>query len=202
VHESSLDQPIVVVSGLPRSGTSMMMAMLDAGGQPILTDNLRTADASNPRGYFEYERVKALKDGDTEWLSSARGKAVKIVSPLLKHLPPDGRYDVLFMLRDVREVLASQRQMLLRAGNPAPPDNDEMLAAAFERHLADVRSWLEASESLDVLFVSHSDVIADPEPRAVEINQFLGGRLDVAAMTKVVDASLYRQRTSTSTQRL
>ena len=109
---------ITVVSGLPRSGTSMMMRMLEAGGMPVMTDNIRTADDDNPRGYYEVERVKKLKDGDVAWVKEARGKAVKVISYLLEFLPSDQQYFVLFMRRNMQEVLASQQQMLIRRDKP------------------------------------------------------------------------------------
>src|SRR5262249_30630691 len=102
---------IIIVSGLPRSGTSLMMQMLDGGGVPVLTDNIRAADTDNPRGYYEFEPVKATKR-DATWLPAARGKAVKMVSQLLYHLPPGETYRVLFLERDLEEVLASQEKML------------------------------------------------------------------------------------------
>jgi hypothetical protein len=111
-----LAERIVVVSGLPRSGTSMMMKMLEAGGIPVLTDYEREADEDNPKGYFEFERVKNLKDGDDAWLPQAKGKVVKVIAALLTDLPSSYEYEVIFMRRAMPEILASQRQMLIRRG--------------------------------------------------------------------------------------
>ena len=133
---------ITVVSGLPRSGTSMMMKMLAAGGMPILTDNTRIPDDDNPGGYFELEKVKALKDGENEWLSEAQGKAVKIISALLEHLPSQYQYRIIFIHRDLGEILASQKQMLVRRGEPADKIDDESLGALFQKHLLQVEKWL------------------------------------------------------------
>ena len=107
---------VIIVSGLPRSGTSMMMKMLEAGGLKILTDNLREADANNPKGYYEFERVKQMKDGNLAWLPDAVGKVVKIVTGLIIYLPSDYKYKIIFMKRDLNEVLSSQKKMLGRLG--------------------------------------------------------------------------------------
>jgi len=187
------DQPIVVVSGLPRSGTSMMMKMLEAGGLPVLTDNLRTADEDNPRGYYEFERVKQIEE-DREWLPGARGKVVKMVSALLKHLPPDYRYRVLFMQREMGEILASQRQMLVRRGEDTERIDDTEMARLFARHLSQIESWLARQPQMDVLHVHYSDVLATPAAQAARVNAFLGGGLDERRMAEVVDPELYRQK--------
>src|SRR5215470_10675139 len=135
-----IEDTVTVVSGLPRSGTSMMMNILTAGGIQALTDGQRSADESNPKGYFELEKVKHL-GRDSSFLSDAVGKAVKIVSPLLKHLSPQYSYKVIFMERNIEEVLASQRKMMISRGELAP-DDDEKMAAIYARHLQDVKSWL------------------------------------------------------------
>src|SRR5215468_11569905 len=126
-------QPLVIVSGLPRSGTSMMMKMLAAGGIEPLTDNIRTADEDNPKGYFELERVKQI-ESDKAWLEDARSRVVKLISALLKHLPPSYQYKVIFMRRAMSEILASQRKMLMRRGEPADKVPDEKMAAMFNKH--------------------------------------------------------------------
>ncbi|MCS6772712.1 MAG: sulfotransferase [Thermoflexales bacterium] len=185
---------IVVVSGLPRSGTSLMMAMLAAGGIPPLTDGQRRADVSNPKGYYEYERVKKLPAGDAEWLAEARNRAVKVISALLQHLPAQYTYRVLFMQRRMQEVLASQRRMLLDQGQPVDDADDAELALAFERHLARVQAWLAQQPNMQVLYVNYNALIADPAPHVAAVNRFLGGGLDEAAMIQAIDPSLYRQR--------
>jgi len=187
------DQPIVVVSGLPRSGTSMMMKMLEAGGLPVLTDNLRTADEDNPRGYYEFERVKQIEE-DREWLPVARGKVVKMISALLKHLPLDYRYRVIFMQREMGEILASQRQMLVRRGEDTERIDDQEMARLFARHLSQMESWLASQPAMDVLHVHYSDVLAQPAAQAARVNAFLGGGLDERKMAEVVDPDLYRQK--------
>ena len=191
---SKKTNPITVVSGLPRSGTSMTMKMLEAGGVPALTDHQRTADTDNPKGYYEFERVKKLKDGDTAWLHNAQGKAVKIIAALLTHLPSEYEYRVLFMRRKVEEVLASQAKMLENRGEESKVD-DETMAALFSKHLRQVRAWMNSQPNLLYLDLDYNAMVADPEPFVRQINQFLGGDLDEEKMLAVVDSSLYRQRT-------
>lgn len=184
---------ITVVSGLPRSGTSMMMKMLDAGGMRPLTDNVRKADEDNPGGYYEFERVKQIEH-DRTWLKGAGGKAVKMISALLKHLPPEYEYKVIFMRRDIAEVLASQKTMLIRRGEPADKVDDEKMAAIFRRHLAQVQAWLDSQSNLDVLYLSYGQTVQEPLVQAQRVADFLGVSLDVLAMAAAVDSRLYRQR--------
>ncbi len=186
---------ITIVSGLPRSGTSMMMKMLEAGGIPPLTDKIRAADEDNPKGYYEFERVKKLDKGDTAWLPAARGKAVKVISALLKYLPGDYRYRIIFMRRRTEEILASQKQMLIRRGEPTDRVSDEELATYFAKHLAAVERWLAAQPNIEVLYVNYNRTLQAPLETAQEVNRFLGNRLDVQAMAAVVDPQLYRQKT-------
>jgi hypothetical protein len=185
---------ITVVSGLPRSGTSMMMKMLDAGGIPPVTDELREADEDNPKGYFEFERVKQMDQGDTSWVVGARGKVVKVISALLKHLPPGEQYRVVFVRRHMPEILASQRKMLIRRGEDPDKMDDAQMAVLFEKHLKQVDEWLRAQSNFRVLYVHYSDVLTDPQPQIDAINRFLGGNLNLAAMAQMVDPQLYRNR--------
>ena len=185
---------VTVVSGLPRSGTSMMMKMLDAGGIRPLTDEIRTADKDNPKVYYEYERVKKLDEGDTEWVEEAQGKAVKIISALLKYLPQDYTYKVIFMLRNMDEILASQRQMLMRRGEPSDSVSDEELAELFRKHLAQIQAWIDEQPNAEAIYVSYNEVVEDPLEQARTVNRFLGDRLDVEHIVQVVDEALYRQR--------
>lgn len=185
---------IVIVSGLPRSGTSMMMKMLEAGGLSLLTDHLRTPDEDNPKGYYEFERVKQLPKGDTAWLSEAEGKAVKVISALLEHLPATYHYKVIFMNRNMKEVLASQRKMLIRRGEDPNKVSEEELARLFQKHLRKVKAWLRAQPHIEVLEIDYNAMVRDPIPYVRQINTFLGGWLDEEAMAQVVDPSLYRNR--------
>jgi hypothetical protein len=186
-------RPIVVVSGLPRSGTSMMMRMLAAGGVTVLEDGVRTADVSNPNGYFEFEPVKELdKDGDLTWLPGARGKAVKIISLLLTWLPETYDYRVIFMHRALDEVLASQQAMLERRGevDGAPARAREIYTA----HLAQVERFMAARSCFRVLPVQYREAVADPAAAAARVADLVGRPLDYAAMVEAVDGSLYRNR--------
>ncbi len=183
----------VIVSGLPRSGTSMMMRMLEAGGLPVLTDGVREANEDNPRGYYEFERVKALEH-DGAWLKKARGKAVKVISALLEHLPEGYTYKVVFMERHLDEVLASQKRMLVRQGKPTDTVDDESMRALFQKHLEQSKRWLSQQPHVDVLYVSYNETIEDPAQKAAKVNRFLGGNLDEEAMRRVIDPTLYRQR--------
>ena len=187
---------IVIVSGLPRSGTSMMMQMLDAGGIPTLSDGLRQADSDNPKGYFELEQVKDLgKTDDVSWLEDARGKVVKVVSPLLKHLPREGyRYKVLFTQRNLYEILASQRKMLLRRGEPADTIPDEDMAQFFMRNLEEVRELLDGNDCFETVFFRYRQVLDEPVEQAKRMNEFLGLSSDPVEIAAVVDPLLYRNR--------
>jgi hypothetical protein len=189
-----MDQDTVtIVSGLPRSGTSMMMKMLEAGGMRPLTDNIRTADEDNPKGYYEFERVKQLET-DQAWLEDARGHYVKIISMLLRHLPANYRYRVIFMRRTMEEILASQRKMLIRRGESPDKVPDEKMARMFEKHLAKTEQWLAEQPNIEVLYVNYNDVVKHAAPHVDAINEFLRGGLDTASMLAVVDTELYRQR--------
>lgn len=190
--------PIVIVSGLPRSGTSLMMKMLEAGGVPPLTDGLREADSDNPRGYYEFEQAKRLSSGDSAWLDEAPGKAVKIIATLLYDLPDRHEYRVIFMRRRMAEILASQRQMLINRGEDPDAVPDATMARIFEGHLDRLRSWLTTAGGISVLEVDYNDLMDEgPEVPASRIDEFLGGKLDTAAMCAVVEPGLYRQRHAT-----
>ena len=188
-------RPIVVVSGLPRSGTSMMMKMLEAGGIPVWMDGVRSADDQNPRGYYELERVKELDKGlDKSWVREGRGRAVKVISSLLEHLPAGNDYQVLFMSRNLREVLESQNKMLSQRGEAGSSVSDATLREFYETHLRKVSYFLAHQPGYTTLDVKYADVLADPQTAARRIRAFLGGRLDVDAMIAVVDDQLYRNR--------
>ena len=184
---------ITVVTGLPRSGTSMMMHMLEAGGMPILTDNIRKPDEDNPNGYYEFEAVKQLSR-NSSWLAGASGKAVKMVYRLLYELPTEYRYGVIFLERKLDEVLASQLVMLGRNREQQSPADNLRLAASFRRELERTKSWLRAQNNFKVLDLSYNNVIDYPESSAEVIERFLGVGLDRQAMIQVVDSTLYRQR--------
>jgi len=184
---------ITIVSGLPRSGTSMMMQMLDKGGLPALTDEIRKADDDNPQGYYEFEPVKKTKV-DASWLERAAGKVVKMVHVLLLDLPANHSYRVVFMRRNLDEVVASQNVMLQRGGRPTGGLSDERVKSVFEAQLAKVEKYLDEQASFAVLNVNYNDLLAEPKRQVEAVNAFLGGQLETDAMLAVVDPSLYRQR--------
>ena len=190
------DKPITIVSGLPRSGTSMMMKMLEAGGLLPLTDNIRAADSDNPRGYYEFERVKKLKEGDNAWLVDAQGKVVKVIATLLLHLPATYTYRIIFMHRAMAEILASQTRMLEREGKPSDKASEAALARSFDKHLHSVEAWLAEQPNFEVMYVSYNEIIANPVELTGMINQFHGHMLDEEKMARVVDPTLYRQHVS------
>ena len=186
-------QVITVVSGLPRSGTSMMMSMLEAGGIPVLTDNLRKADEDNLKGYFEYEQVKLIEE-DQSWLPQAEGKVVKLISALLKHLPPDYHYKIIFMRRKIEEILASQKRMLERRGEPSDTVPDDLMAQLFENHIQEVQTWMDSHPSIDYIEVDYNKALENPEEEIKRVTEFLGCDLDVSEMMKIIEPRLYRQR--------
>lgn len=184
---------IIVVSGLPRSGTSMMMKMLDAAGIPVLTDEIREADEDNLRGYYEDERAKSLHKDNT-WIKEAEGKVVKVISYQLPNLPPDHQYMILFMERRIEEVLSSQRKMIERRGEPQDDVPDEVMAAIFVKHLEDTAEWLSNQSNIKTLYLSYNETLEDPEKTSEKVSEFLGRPLDIEKMMQVVDPKLYRQR--------
>jgi hypothetical protein len=187
-------EPVIIVSGLPRSGTSMMMKMLDAAGLEIMTDEERTADEDNPKGYYEYERVKDLEnDPDTSWVSLARGKVLKVISHLLKDLPAENFYQVIFMRRDLDEVVASQNKMLERRGEDNPLD-DKATKDYYLRHLVQVRFLVRNRAHIELIEVNYGEALAEPEDFVKKVDAFLDHELDTAAMAAVVDKQLYRNR--------
>lgn len=188
-------EPVIVVSGLPRSGTSMAMQMLAAAGIPVVTDGVREAGIDNPKGYYEDQRVMDLhkEDQDGGWLRDARGKAIKIISFLLKDLPETNNYKVIFMKRALPEVLASQKKMLERREEENETPDDRMLEL-WEDHLWKARYLLKHRDQFDLLEINYPDVIADAEKEARRIKEFLGLPLDVSKMASAVDDKLYRNR--------
>jgi hypothetical protein len=188
-----MDSEIIIVSGLPRSGTSLMMQMLDYGGVEVVIDNIRTADTDNPRGYYEFEIAKKIKH-NASWLPETRGKAFKMVSQLLYDLPLSETYRIIFMERDMDEMLQSQEMMLKRLGRKgAPPDQ---IKRSYALHLEKLRGWLGEQKNIEVLYVSYNDLVDQSAKQAERVSTFLGGKANVAEMMKAVDPSLYRNRVS------
>src|SRR5512135_2857617 len=193
----SRTQTVIVVSGLPRSGTSMMMKMLAEGGLQVLTDSIRAADEDNPNGYFELEMVKQLSEGQKDWLANADHKLVKVISALLEHLPPENHYKVLFMERQIPEILASQQKMLARR-NETSKISDAEMEAQFLEHLKVIKYWLARQPNMDVLYVDYNRMMADPNLYLQKIVDFVGLPLDTARMRSVPNEGLYRNRAGSS----
>ena len=193
-HKNSLEKgPIVIVSGLPRSGTSMMMRMLAEGGLPVLTDELRRPDDDNPKGYFELEVVRQLKEGNVTWLQEANGKAVKVISALLEYLPEDYQYKIIFMERDPSETLVSQKKMLDHRGQIAKLSDEEM-EQQFQQHLAAMKPWLVRQPNMEVLYVNYNALLSEPKPYCEKVAEFLDLPLNQTQMLTVPDKQLYRNR--------
>jgi hypothetical protein len=184
---------ITIVSGLPRSGTSMVMRVREAGGMRILKDEIRKADEDNPAGYYEFEKVKELKK-DPSWLENAKGKAVKIISSLLEHLPERYIYKIIFIHRNMEEILDSQRQMLIRRGEATNEVSDEKVGKMFLKHLKKIEERLNKQSNMDVLTVHYNEILKEPAKHGEIINRFLGNTLNTKNMTDVIDQTLYRQR--------
>ena len=186
-------EPLIVVSGLPRSGTSMTMQMLEAAGLSIATDGIRKAGEDNPKGYYEYERVKELeKEPDKSYLKEFRGKTIKVISFLLKDLPETNNYKVVFMRRNLDEVLASQTKMLKNRAEASETSDEDMLEV-YKNHLYKVNYLMKHRSCFELLEVNYKDVVANPRREAERISEFLGN-LDVDKMTRAVDEKLYRNR--------
>lgn len=183
---------LTIVSGLPRSGTSMMMRMLECGGLPVLTDHVRTPDDDNPNGYYEFEAVKQTKEDDA-WLQGSEGKAVKMVYRLLYDLPADRTYRVLFMRRKLDEVLASQQVMLQRHG-VADSVSEGQMSALFRSEIDSFYKWVKQQRHIELIDVDYNRMQQNPRDEATRVSEFLGGALDVDAMVGVVDQALYRNR--------
>jgi len=188
-------EPVIIVSGLPRSGTSMLMKMLAAGGLEIVSDGLRSADEDNPKGYFELEKIKDLdKNTDKSWLKDLRGKCVKIISFLLRDLPDNNNYRLIFVDRHLEEVIASQNKMLVRRGETGGATSDEKMIENYREHLKRIKNMLAHKPCFEVLYLNHHDVISNPEEISRQVNDFLGLELDLDKMVTSVDPSLYRNR--------
>ena len=188
-------EPLVVVSGLPRSGTSMMMRMLEAGGLPIMTDGARSADVDNPKGYFEHERIKDLeRETDKSYLRAGRGKALKVISFLIPHLPDENDYRVVFMRRDLDEVLSSQDKMIQRLGTTDAAADREAMKEAYRNDIVRTRLLCRKRPNMEMVEIQYKATVEDPAATARLVNEFLGGGLDEAAMRQAVDESLYRNR--------
>lgn len=187
-------EPIFMVSGLPRCGTSMMMQMLEAGGMQVITDHIRQADEDNPHGYYEFEKVKKIKE-DSSWLDGCHGKVFKMVSALLYYLPNSKKYKIVFMKRKMDEMLASQNTMLRRQGRNDAVVSDEEMAKKLDKHLLKVETWLAKQRNFKAIYINYNSVIENALENAKNVALFLNLPMDIDKMVKVVESSLYRQKT-------
>ena len=191
---STLRDSLVIVSGLPRSGTSMMMKMLSAGGLEPVADNRRQADEDNLLGYFEDQRVMDLA-GDNSWITAElNGRVLKVISMLLYHLPAGLRYKVVFLRRHLDEILASQHKMLQRRGEQDSGPDDAVMSAKFNEHLEKMYAWLKKQDNFDILYVDYAAAVASPQECAEQVSGFLGIKMDLDAMAEAVQPSMYRNR--------
>lgn len=193
MKKGSGPRDVIVVSGLPRSGTSMMMKMLAEGGLQVVTDALRSADDDNPNGYFEFEPVKQLAENGGAWLDGAQGKVVKVISALLEHLPAKHHYKVIFMERSLAEVLASQKKMLVHRNEPSTAGDAEM-EQEFQKHLGATKYWLARQPNIEVLYVDYHAMLVSPDADCRRVADFLGLAVDVERMCGVPNERLYRNR--------
>jgi hypothetical protein len=175
----------------------MLMKMLEAGGIKIMTDSERTADIDNPKGYFEYERIKDLeKETDKSYVREGRGKALKVISFLIKDLPDDNDYRVIFMRRDLDEVLASQNKMIDRLDSTDTSASGEAMKEAYRNDIVRTRLLCKQRPNFEHIEIHYKPTVEQPTDTARRVNEFLDGRLDEVAMRAAVDGSLYRNRGS------
>lgn len=186
---------VTVVSGLPRSGTSMMMRMLDEAGVPAVSDRLRTADDDNPGGYYEFEPVKELPTNKS-WVAGARGHAVKVIYKLVYELPQDVDYRIVFMARHIEEVLASQSRMLARSGITVPDGDNDLFRTLFTKDLAAFKGWVKTQPNIRIAYIDYRRVLDDTRAVGKDIAEFLERDLDLDAFSAVVDPELYRNRSA------
>ncbi len=180
----------------------MVMKILEAGGLQPLTDEIRKPDEDNPKGYYEFEPVKALRKNDFSWLPDAQGRCVKVIATLLPYLPDSHSYQVIFVHRQMLEILASQRKMLVNRGEDPDKVSDDDMARIFDRHLEQVKQWLHQRPNVRHLDVNYNQMLVEPLPDIERINQFLGGSLNTESMIRVIDLNLYRQRMDSTTTSL
>ena len=180
---------ITIVSGLPRSGTSLLMQMLKVGGIPVVTDDKRPADADNSKGYYEFEPVKKLEKYNS-WLADAEGKSLKVISLLLRSLPDNYQYKVIFMTRNMSQILASQQAMLKNRNAENNSIDDAIMAKHFEAHIEITKKWLQEASNVDVIYINYEDLLSAPDESINMIINFLEIPLDIKAMISIITPSM------------
>jgi predicted AlkP superfamily phosphohydrolase/phosphomutase/tetratricopeptide (TPR) repeat protein len=184
---------LLIVSGLPRSGTSLMMQMLRAGGIEPMTDAKRAADEDNPEGYWEWEAIKKLPQ-DPRLIEQAEGKSVKVISALLPSLPGKHRYTIIYMVRPTEQVVDSQWAMLARQCTQ-PKSEKQHLIEVQEHHSRQIREVLKKSDRVRLLEVSYPELVADPEPVIARLAELLSERFRPGpAVAACVQPKLFRNR--------
>lgn len=186
-------EEIYIVSGLPRSGTSMMMQLLEAGGLPVFTDSLRTADDNNKKGYYEHEAVKIIHK-DSSWMKNAVNKTVKVVSHLLPNLPMRYKYKIVFMERDLNEVVTSQSKMLQNLGKLEQNSTHYSIESSFNQTNEKVKNWIHGKQNIDVLFINYKDAIEKSDETIKQLNLFFNSALETDKMHSIVDKNMYRTK--------
>lgn len=186
-------EEIIIVSGLPRSGTSMMMQLLEAGGMQIFTDNLRAADDNNKKGYYEHEAVKIIHK-DISWMKNAVGKTIKIVSHLLPNLPLRYKYKIIYMERDLNEVITSQNKMLQNLGKLPQNATHFNIETSFKQNDEKIKNWMSEKRNIDVIFMDYNKIVENAEEYIGRLNNFFSGKLNTQNMMNVIDKNLYRSK--------
>ena len=187
---------ITIVSGLPRSGTSMMMQILKNGGISLLVDDIRQADSNNKKGYFEYEKVKSIKR-DKTWFKEAEDKAIKIVSIHLTELPDEFNYKIIFMERDMHEIISSQNKMIKNLGNTAATfqNNSKILSQIFTKQIENIKSSISSKNNIEIIYINYNETIKSPENNCIKIKNFLNDEnIDLSKMIDSIDNNLYREK--------
>lgn len=184
---------VTIVSGLPRSGTSLMMQILEKSGMDILTDNVREADESNKCGYYEFEKVKKMMI-DASWLPQAEGKVVKIIAQLLDYLPDGFEYKTIFMERDYDEVFNSQSKMLDRLGSKKIKADTVQLKKTFQKQVGEIKTRLQKKTDFSLINISYSNLIFHPESEIEKMDIFFKKKFDRKKICAAIDPDLYRER--------
>ncbi len=194
-EEEKSGKTFVLVSGLPRSGTSLMMQMLEAGGLAAMTDKLRTPDVDNPRGYYEWEAIKQIaKKPELLDDPAVEGRAIKCISMLLPALPAKHQYKVIFMLRPIAEVVASQRAMTARLGTKGAALDPAQLERGLRAHREEMRKWAATMPHIEWLEIQYPELVHAPARAIAQLVGFLGPeRLpNEKAMAAAIDPALHR----------
>ena len=188
-----MNNNIYIVSGLPRTGTSLMMKMLEAGGLSVVTDDIRSADTDNPKGYYELEKVKNIFN-DNDWLKTIKGRSIKMVSQLLLKIPKENTYKIIFMKRDLKEVIMSQKKMLINRKKKLPLVNDDTLEKFYLNHLNKITSFIDQSSNIDVRYIYFNKLMKSPLSELRKLQNDFINNINMDNMIKMIDTSLYRNR--------